>query len=906
MLLIALVFQSFILEGDDECGKYMLWGDGPNIHFQVKKTSLKITGQLGDEVVEFSGEGLATVEGDTVKASWKMRLTNPQVFQELMSTDRWPHSEVRFPQVVTYYHIDSLNSQLRIQRPGLDSVFVLKDHHQHLVEWGERQILGVKELSFWSVIKNYIPMAENYAETAYWDCTILEKDFEECYIACDTAPPILVGLPESDTIIQYGCNMQTIPVVAHDSKGNQLDVIVTDTVRAINCGKNSGVYICHWTATDSCGNVGSDSRIIVLKDTMAPVFDSYSYIINVCDSSDLEVLTATDNCSEVIISYEDIGTSVRVWTATDACGNVSEAIQQLSVIQPDTIRIFDTICQGDYLIIEDSVMTESGQYVFPSEDKCGTMLIQQLSVLQPDTTFIQKVLCPRQNFVFGDSVVTEPGRYVFFRGDLGRCGKHIVFDVEVQETKRISANAKICEGEMFSFGGKQISASGEYRDTVKSIAGCDSIITTLNLAIIPSYNIVVDTVVCPGEDIPQDAVYTSATGCDSAITYIVTVDTVAPTFVSFPSDLTVEYGQVIELSEPIATDDGETKLPLGFMTDTTGTSCSGITIINTWTATDDCGNDTSHTQLINLLPLELRDTVVLIACDSVTLPDGEIVSESGWYETAEQTDKGCDSIVTFDITINQTEIGISQSDVSCFGLNDGNIFVSVTEGVAPFSFEWNTGDSLSFQTELEEGLYSVFVTDANGCIAEEEVEISQPDSLSIDFLSTVSATCGNADGSIEITEMSGGVGGVSFSWASGSSDSFADSLAAGVHAVTITDENGCQLVDSLFLLETGCEGNPEPPTLGGEICDLFVEQTNPGDMVLVRVENVQLEGLLQYRIIDTRSNIVLDWTDLGQIEVGQNEVFNLDTRSLQNGQYVIHFSFEGEADVAGVCLIRTR
>ncbi|MCC6724281.1 MAG: HYR domain-containing protein [Saprospiraceae bacterium] len=74
----------------------------------------------------------------------------------------------------------------------------------------------------------------------------------------------------------------------------------------------------------------------------------------------------------------------------------------------------------------------------------------------------------------------------------------------------------------------------------------------------------------------------------------------------------------------------------------------------------------------------------------------------------------------------------SVARVSCHGGNDGAAFISVSSGLAPFSFLWSNGDTLQNADSLAAGFYSLTVTDAVGDQAVlDSVEIGQPDAITV-------------------------------------------------------------------------------------------------------------------------------------------------------------------------------
>ena len=67
--------------------------------------------------------------------------------------------------------------------------------------------------------------------------------------------------------------------------------------------------------------------------------------------------------------------------------------------------------------------------------------------------------------------------------------------------------------------------------------------------------------------------------------------------------------------------------------------------------------------------------------------------------------------------------------VSSFGGSNGEIFLTTTGGVAPYSYDWSNGSSSARITGLSAGSYSATVTDAGGCSVTLSFVLTQPDEL---------------------------------------------------------------------------------------------------------------------------------------------------------------------------------
>ncbi|MCB9185392.1 MAG: HYR domain-containing protein [Flavobacteriales bacterium] len=138
--------------------------------------------------------------------------------------------------------------------------------------------------------------------------------------------------------------------------------------------------------------------------------------------------------------------------------------------------------------------------------------------------------------------------------------------------------------------------------------------------------------------------------------------------------------------------------------------------------------------------------------------------------------------------------------ISCFGLNDGSIDLTVTDGTAPYSYLWTGGAITEDLNNLSAGNYIVEITDANGCTRLDSVELIQPNDISIESRDTVMISCnGDANGAFTV-EAIGGVPAFTYQWSDGQTGETADSLSTGTYIVVATDLNGCQ--DSVLLLMT--------------------------------------------------------------------------------------------------------
>jgi hypothetical protein len=113
---------------------------------------------------------------------------------------------------------------------------------------------------------------------------------------------------------------------------------------------------------------------------------------------------------------------------------------------------------------------------------------------------------------------------------------------------------------------------------------------------------------------------------------------------------------------------------------------------------------------------------------------------------------------------------------SVMQLANGDLQVTASGGVAPYTYSWSNGETTAIATNYESGAYSVTVTDANGCTISLNGTVINEDTCpgNITFPGTIGSDqyfCapGNVPATIgEIAPASGGTGPIEYLWMSNS------------------------------------------------------------------------------------------------------------------------------------------
>jgi hypothetical protein len=149
----------------------------------------------------------------------------------------------------------------------------------------------------------------------------------------------------------------------------------------------------------------------------------------------------------------------------------------------------------------------------------------------------------------------------------------------------------------------------------------------------------------------------------------------------------------------------------------------------------------------------------------------------------------------------QLTVSANIENITCPGGNDGKINLSVFGGTPVYSYNWSNGQFLDSLTNLSEGIYTVSVSDVQGCETVLPIEVTAPDPILIDTIHYKPVSCHTGrDGTIKV-EVTGGTPIYSYLWDNDNTTTQVSFLAAGNYSLTVTDENGCTASESFLLIQ---------------------------------------------------------------------------------------------------------
>jgi large repetitive protein len=176
------------------------------------------------------------------------------------------------------------------------------------------------------------------------------------------------------------------------------------------------------------------------------------------------------------------------------------------------------------------------------------------------------------------------------------------------------------------------------------------------------------------------------------------------------------------------------------------------------------------------------------------------------YNISVRDANGCNGTAT--ATVNSISATITTTATTTAAICNsatGGIQVVSTGGTSPYTYTLNGVSNTTGQfTGLSASVtpYNVTVRDANGCTGATTATISGSSANITATATSTPAICTNNTGSLTITASGGNLPYTYATNGTSNTDGLFDRLAAGTYAITITDANGCQNVQSQSITAT--------------------------------------------------------------------------------------------------------
>lgn len=166
-------------------------------------------------------------------------------------------------------------------------------------------------------------------------------------------------------------------------------------------------------------------------------------------------------------------------------------------------QIATSICSNDSLLTAgNQLVTSPGIYLDTLISFYGCDSIIETTVIAYPVYFDQlfDTVCNNSNYLtVGGQVVQNSGIYIDTLKTINFCDSIIESNIFILPQPSLQQNISICDNDSFaSLSGKFLKLTGTYFDTLTSVLGCDSIIQT-NLNTYPTFQKIINDTICQGQ-----------------------------------------------------------------------------------------------------------------------------------------------------------------------------------------------------------------------------------------------------------------------------------------------------------------------------------------------------------------------------------------------------------------------
>ncbi|MBP1631227.1 MAG: hypothetical protein H6Q15_2120 [Bacteroidetes bacterium] len=318
------------------------------------------------------------------------------------------------------------------------------------------------------------------------------------------------------------------------------------------------------------------------------------------------------------------------------CDSIVNLSLKVNPVYNDTIVA--EICKGDSYILNGFNQSVSGlfsQHLYTSKG-CDSIVNLSLKVnpIYNDTIFAS--ICKGQVYSLNGFNESNAGFYTQNLKSILGCDSIVSLNLTVNPFYNDTIFASICKGQTYSLNGFNESNAGFYTQNLNSYLGCDSIVN-LSLKVNPIYNDTINASICKGTSYNLNGFNESSTGfytqnlnsylgCDSIVNLSLTVNPI--------------YNDTIFASICKGTSynlNGFNESNAGFYTQSLLSYLGCDSIVNL---------------SLTVNPI-YNDTIFASICKGTTYSlNGFNESNAGFYSQHLYTSKGCDSIVNLSVKVN--------------------------------------------------------------------------------------------------------------------------------------------------------------------------------------------------------------------------------------------------------------
>ncbi len=417
---------------------------------------------------------------------------------------------------------------------------------------------------------------------------------------------------------------------------NNLFIRVKDSLNVWSLYEGRKFFICpDVLATPSITANNSICQDATISGTGSTVANATSYLWT--GPSGFTQAGQTLSRANATPSMNGIYTFYAIRTGGTKC-DTSFASVTINVNPVFTVNNPQIVCENDSYSINGNVYLLAGNYIdtLTSINGCDSIVNTQLTVIPTIHADNFQNLCGTATYSFNGNIYSTNGTYIDTIQTINGCDSIVTTYLTINPIYVVNNPQTICSSGSYTINGNTYTVAGTYVDNMQTGIGCDSIVTT-QLTVVTSFASTNPQTICQGGSYSINGntyivagsypdLFQSINGCDSTVTTILTVN---PTFTT---------------SNPQTICQGGSYSINGNTYTLAGTYSDLLQSVN--------GCDSTVNTILTVNPTFATTNPQAICPGGSYSINGNIYTVANTYIDLMQTVNGCDSVVTTILTVN--------------------------------------------------------------------------------------------------------------------------------------------------------------------------------------------------------------------------------------------------------------
>lgn len=198
-------------------------------------------------------------------------------------------------------------------------------------------------------------------------------------------------------------------------------------------------------------------------------------------------------------TYTTSGTYTQSLTNVYGCD--SSAVLVLTILTPTYGLQLQEACIDYTWPVNGNTYLFSGLYndTILNVNGCDSIVTLNLTINHPSTSTQTAISCNDYIWALNSQTYTATGSYTDTILNVNGCDSIVTLNLTINNPTFSTQNITSCNDYLWAINNQTYLTSGSYSDTLTNVAGCDSIVT-LNLTIVPSVPLSVNTFSLPSDD----------------------------------------------------------------------------------------------------------------------------------------------------------------------------------------------------------------------------------------------------------------------------------------------------------------------------------------------------------------------------------------------------------------------